>query len=108
MAEKVYIYITDHGQKRFKQRSGLPKRLVTQKAQEAVERGLRPSDTAGRLRRYIEDLQKNDRRADRVYLYNNLLYMFRGKMLVTVLVLPQEYRLSAIRAQKRKHGTAIS
>lgn len=104
MREGVYVSITDHGRKRFKQRTGLPKRLAAQKAAEAITHGITEEDTTGKLRQYLFLLSQNDGRADRVVVYNQIVYLFRGRILVTVLRLPGVYRLSAERAQKRKQA----
>lgn len=99
------LYITDHSERRFKERTGLPKRLVTAKAQDALERGITHADTTGQLRRYIDKLYLSQKTANNVRIYCGSVYIFHYDTLITVLSLPPNLRKSAEKAQQKKRDT---
>lgn len=99
---QISLIITDHGEKRFKERTGLPKRLVTKKAREALRYGIKRNDTSGSLRRYFEYLYRKEMNADNVRIYLNYVYIFHQEYLITVFQLPQAYRKTAEKIQRQK------
>lgn len=96
------IVITDHGEKRFSERTGLPKRLVTKKAQEALKNGITHAEATGYLRKYFDKLFMQYGSANNVRVYNNDVYVFCGATLVTVFPLPQSLRKTAAKICTRK------
>ena len=100
------LYITDHSERRFKERSGLPKRLVTKNAALALERGITHADTAGSLRRYFDKLFLTNRNANNIRVYCGMVYIFSYDILITVFQLPTAYRKTAAKIQEKKRKGA--
>jgi hypothetical protein len=96
------LYITDHSERRFKERTGLPKRLVTAKAREALERGITHAETTGQLRRYYDKLYLANKTANNIRTYHNYVYIFCYDALVTMFPLPQSLRKTAIKIWRKK------
>lgn len=57
-----------------------------------LQRGLRPEESTGNLRRYFDHLRRFERAESIIRLYGNHVYIFRDDTLVTVLALPNEYK----------------
>ncbi len=98
--------LTEHGRKRGKERAGLAPGALKRTACKALADGLKPRDTTGSLRRYldkisIEHLGSHPRvHADHIFIFG------ADSSLITVLQLPREYRKSAASARKKKGGEA--
>lgn len=103
MSKVSELYITDHAEKRFRERAGLPKRLVVKNAAAALERGISHAETSGQLRRYYDKLFRVNETANNIRVYCGMVYIFRFDTLITVFPLPQKYRkTAALLAQKKK------
>jgi len=50
------LYVTNHADKRLKQRAGVTKKNRKEVAIEAYEKGLKHSDCSGRLHKYVTSL----------------------------------------------------
>lgn len=96
------LYITNHSERRFKERTGLSKRLVTKKAQEALERGICHAETTGALRRYFDKLYLAQENANNIRVYCGNVYVFAYDTLITVFPLPQSLRKTAEKIQHKK------
>ena len=96
------LIITNHAEARFRERTGLPKRLVTRQAAKAMERGVAHADATGRLKRYFDYLYMVEQQANNVRIYCGAVYIFVFDTLITVFPVPQELRKSAAKAQRRK------
>ena len=96
------LIITDHAADRFRERTGLPKRLVTKTAQKALEQGITAADTVGQLRRYLDGLYLAHRSANNIRAYCGRVYIFHFDTLITVYDLPNNLRKQAEKAQRRK------
>ncbi len=95
------VNITHHGFKRGKQRAGLDARAMKNTAEKAWENGVRPSETTGRLKRYLDAQAINHKCIPRIY--GNQIYCFgKEAVVITVLHLPQEYRGAAASALKKR------
>jgi len=57
-----------------------------------LQRGLRPEESTGNLRRYFDHLRRFERAESIIRLYGNHVYIYQDDTLVTVLALPDEYR----------------
>jgi len=58
----------------------------------SLQRGLRPEESTGNLRRYFDHLRRFERTESVIRLYGNHVYIFRDDILATVLALPDEYQ----------------
>lgn len=96
------LYITDHAEERFKTRTGLPKRLVTKKATEALELGISHAESVGQLRKYFDKLFLAQEKANNIRVYHNHVYLFANEALLTVFPLPANLRKTAEKIQRKK------
>ena len=103
MAMTNNLYITNHSERRFKERTGLPKRLVTKKAIEALERGITHAETTGPLRKYYDKLYLDHKTANNIRVMHNMVYIFYFDVLITVFPLPQSLRKTAAKIWRKKH-----
>lgn len=97
------LYITNHSERRFKERTGLSKRLVTKKALEALERGITHAETTGPLRKYYDKLYLDHHTANNIRVMHNMVYIFYFDVLITVFPLPQSLRKTAAKIWRKKH-----
>lgn len=104
------LYITNHSERRFKERTGLPKRLVTRKAQEALERGITHEEATGALRKYYDKLYLEHGKANNIRIYHGMVYIFICDTLITVFPLPQSLQKTAVKIwrEKRKRQDGIT
>ena len=94
--------VTRHGEKRLKERCGVPKRAVQRNAQTAYEKGLTYDSATGKLKKYIDSKNESTQITD-VRIWNGNVYVFFGEALLTVYPLPKKYTKREIQLrQKRK------
>lgn len=93
--------VTNHAARRTKERLGLPKKLSHKNAENALRYGIRHSDTSGSLNRYISALYWKHETANNVRIYCNNVYIFHGETLITIFPLPQKYRKTAARVNRK-------
>lgn len=95
--------ITEHAERRVRERVGVPKRGVRKNAALALERGVGYDDAAGALRRYIAHLYElHEHAANNIRIYNSVVYIFAYDVLITVLQLPPHLRKIAVKLQREK------
>jgi len=102
------LYITNHSERRFKERTGLPKRLVTKKAAEALECGITHAETTGPLRKYYDKLYLEHATANNIRVMHNMVYIFYFDVLITVFPLPQSLRKTAAKIWVKKQKGEIN
>ena len=93
--------VTNHAARRTKERLGLPKKLSHKNAENALRYGIRHSDTSGSLNRYISALYWKHETANNVRIYCNNVYILHGETLITIFPLPQKYRKTAARINRK-------
>lgn len=86
------IIITDHAKNRTKERIGLPKRVIEKNAERAFAEGIRHNETSGGLKRFLDGLYLNGKKANNLRIYCGNVYLFCGNVLITVIRLPPVYR----------------
>ena len=97
--------VTRHGARRARERTGVPKSAVGRMAANALEKGLPHEDTSGGLRRYLDWLYvKGDGGANNMRVYGDHIYLFNGKILITVFNVPPEYRKAAKHQQEKRRS----
>lgn len=84
--------LTKHAKHRSKERMGLNKEASDKAAQKALEVGIRHSETAGSLHRYLSRLFLTKKTANNIRIYAEKVFIFSGNVLITVLQLPNEYK----------------
>lgn len=98
-------HLTEHGRRRGKERAGLAPGALKRAACKALAEGLKPRDTTGSLRRYLDKISiEHPGKHPRVHADH--IFIFADSDLITVLHLPHEYRKSAASARKKKGGEA--
>lgn len=80
----------------------MPKRLVTKKAREALERGITHAEAVGQLRKYFDRLFLAQEKASNIRVYHNHVYLFANEALLTVFPLPASLRKTAEKIQREK------
>ena len=86
------VTVTDHAQKRIRERVGLPKRAVEKNAERALKKGIKHSQLSGRVKKFVDALYFKYQTANNIRIYENSVYLFAGGILITVIDLPQKYR----------------
>jgi hypothetical protein len=86
------ITVTNHAEKRFKERLGLPKSACQKHAQIAYDEGFKHEDARGKAKRYLDKLFLEHRNANAMRVYGEFVYLFTGETLITVLNLPKSVR----------------
>lgn len=95
--------VTKHASKRIRKRLNVSKSSVDTNAEQAYLNGVTHAETSGSLNRYINMLYlSNTNHANHIVLYNQYVYFFKGRTLITMMLIPQRYRKIAERLQKQK------
>lgn len=97
------VQITQHGKARVRKRCGLPSKSVSRMVQEALDKGLKHSETTGRLNRYITALYFKNQKANNIRIYGDKVYIFSNETLITVLNLPNQYKKLAEKCFERRN-----
>lgn len=87
------VQLTNHAEKRLKERNGLNKKSMQRIADRAYDKGVPRKKTKGRLRKWIDKAYYKTETPMDVKLYGDKLYIFTAdgnKALVTVLFVPQD------------------
>lgn len=82
--------VSMHAAERLKERCGLNKKSMQRMAQKAFNKGIRHSQTRGRLNKWVTGLYFNNRNANNIRLYGDKAYIFCEEILVTVIQIPTD------------------
>ena len=94
--------VTRHGNRRSRERLGIPKKAADRAAKKALDKGLKHKDVNGSLRRYMDYLYlRGGRAANNMRLYGDHIYIFHDETLITVLNVPPEHRKQAVYLQRK-------
>ena len=87
---KTEIHITKHAKQRFKQRTGLPKSIMSKKVKNAFLDGLSHKKVKGTIKKYIKELL--DRYPEvidsNIRISSGFVWIFKGMRLITLYPLP--------------------
>lgn len=83
------VQVSNHAEKRLKERCGLNKKSIQRMADKAFDEGIRHSDTKGNLKKWVDSLYFYSKSANNIRLYGDKAYIFAGHMLVTIVQIPQ-------------------
>jgi len=83
------IKITFHAYDRGKERLSLNKKSLARQAVKAYESGVKHKDTSGQIRKYLDKLWHNHKKANNVRLYGEYVFIFQFNLLITVFRMPQ-------------------
>lgn len=84
-------YLTNHAKDRLKERAGISKsndRIL----ELALTRGISHSETKGKLNKYLTKLYFYNETANNIKVYQEKVFIFDDKVLITVLNLPNELK----------------
>ena len=87
--------VTNHADKRIRQRVGVPRSAAHKLATKARSQGVERRDTSGSLRRYLDHVYYYNDNSDAIYVWAEKVYIFADTALITVLNLPTRYRNAA-------------
>lgn len=96
--------VNEHAAKRMKERCGSNKSSIQKTAQTALERGITHAETSGSLKRYLDHLYLQHRKANNMRIWGDKVFIFYGESLITVLNLPQKYMATCNKIQERKRA----
>jgi len=94
--------ITAHAKERAKERLGWNAAALTRMADKALAVGVSHAATKGRLHRYLSHLYLTHEKGNNTRIFGEHVFVFEGRMLITVLHLPHEFRRAARDAGGRK------
>jgi hypothetical protein len=86
------IIITDHAYQRAKERLSISKKSLDRLALTAYEKGIKQSDTAGQLKKYLDKLWFEHKTANNIRIYGEIIYLFCRNRLVTLFQIPPEFK----------------
>ena len=94
--------VTKHGEKRMRERVGVPKAATKRMAQLAYENGLRRDEVSGSLGRYFDAEFFHDGSANNVRIWSGKVWIFSDNRLVTVVGIPAKYKKTVEKIWKEK------
>lgn len=80
--------VSRHANERIRERCGANKKSVNRMAQNALERGLKHSETTGNLNKYLNGVFLKECKATDIRVYNGKVWLFTKDTLITVLQIP--------------------
>lgn len=98
------VILTEHGEQRVKDRVGVSKKIADKVTQKALEKGIQHCETVGSLKRYMDKLYFQHRKANNMRIFNRKVYIFNDNTLITILDLPSKYHNTVDKINKRKAG----
>ena len=103
------IFVTNHACKRMNKRLSINKKRILDEAEEAYTYGLRRSEiTNGYLRKYLDyKYLSGDKLGNNMRVYNGFLFIFNGRVLLTVHSLPGRLLDLSNKIQKRKEAMFV-
>ena len=102
--EEESVRITYHGEKRVRERLGIPKSAVKKNIEKAQKYGVTSKETYGPFKRYLEWLYLDYGKANNIKSYNHFIYVFDNNVLITLLHIPTKYIDAAEASQRRKYN----
>ena len=87
--------VTRHGDRRTRERMGIPRSAVKRMAAKAMTEGFTRQDCSGSLRRYLDFLYHYNETANNIRVWSEKVWIFSDNYLITVLDLPTRYRNAA-------------
>lgn len=86
--ESTLFQITEHAYCRMKQRNGWNKKTANRMVKRVYDCGQRPNQIKGYLKTWIKSKVVEDSKGNDFILYGQTIYVFREKVLITVLHTP--------------------
>lgn len=86
------MQITNHADDRLKERCGLNKKSKERMVQRVLDKGIKHSETKGRLNKWIISLYFYNKMANNIRIWGNQVYIFTGEKLITVINIPNNLK----------------
>lgn len=103
---KIEPYVTNHAKQRIHERMGVNRRGSERIAGIALEKGLKASETKGRLKKYTDAVCLSHCVGNNLRIYAEKVFIFHDNALITVLSLPNELKKLANICQMAKREAA--
>lgn len=103
--DRLVAEITEHAERRAKERLGWNSAALSRMADRALNDGVRHAQTRGKLNRYLSGLFLSHGTANNSRVYGEHVFIFHNAVLITVIHLPRNMRQAARDAGQR--GTAV-
>lgn len=94
--------ITKHAKKRAKERCGLNDKSITRMADKILENGVQHKDCTGCLKRWVDGLFLESKKANNIRLYGDKAYLFHDMTLITIIQIPNNLMPKVKKIQLRK------
>jgi len=98
----VASLVTRHAMTRGKQRLGLGKKAMQRTADKALLLGRKHEEFTGGLRRYLDCVYLEHKKASNMRVHGQFIYLFAGVTLITVLNVPPKFCPAARYLQEEK------
>lgn len=103
------IHVTSHAKDRIKERLGVNKKSSKKVTKIALEKGLNIDELTGPLLKFAEQkISANNNAVNNVAVYNEKLFLFENKRLVTVIPLGLKLKKIAQKLLQRKYESKKS
>jgi hypothetical protein len=86
------IVITEHAEKRAKERLSWNKSALQRMAQTAYKDGKGHSYYTGRMRKYLNSVYLSYKKANNIKIHGEVLYLFNGNTLITLYQIPKKLK----------------
>lgn len=96
------LFITDHAYDMAKERLSMNRTSFEKLTAKAFVCGIKHSDSAGNLKKYIDSKFFVEKSANNIRIYGENVFIFSKNVLVTVYQVPTNLRKSALKLQKEK------
>lgn len=84
------INVTEHAEKRAKERCGWSRSAIHRMAEKAFESGITHSETRGKLHRYLSKIYMKEKNTNNLRVYGTNIFLFAGHTLITVYNIPKD------------------
>jgi hypothetical protein len=82
------LIVTEHAYARMKERNGWNKKTATRMVTRIYKNGTRPEQVKGYLKCWINSKREYGNAENEYILFGDMLYIFRGKVMLTVIHTP--------------------
>lgn len=90
------VIVSDHAEQRIRKRMGVKRKAVQKIAERAYTEGLDYSDANGSLKDYLGYLYATRSEKERYKVWNQMLFIYSGRVLITVTPVPKAHHKRAM------------
>jgi hypothetical protein len=107
MDEKDAV-VTNHANKRIRERVGVNKKSTDTLATKALKKGLAHTELKGGLRKYVDGIFFKSKTANNIKVLHDKVYIFREHVLITVITLPHNLARVSNQLMKKRNKSEES